>query len=107
MTKYHARRTEVDGITFDSLAEARRYGELKLLQAAGEIDTVIVHPVWPIVVNGALVCRYEADFQYHDYKLGCGVVEDVKSKPTMTPTYRLKKKLMKAVHNIEIVEVSA
>src|SRR3990167_6691075 len=101
MTKYHARRTEVDGITFDSLAEARRYGELKLLQAAGEIGHILVHPHWDIVVNGAKVCRYEADFEYTDTRHdGKKTVEDVNG--VKTPIYRLKKKLMAAVHGIEI-----
>jgi len=103
MSKYNARRTEVDGIKFDSLAEARRYGELKLLHAAGEIGQVHDHPFWDIVVNGVKICRYEADFQYTEN--GKLVVEDVKG--VKTPMYRLKKKLMKAVHGIEIVEVEA
>jgi hypothetical protein len=35
------------------------------------------------------------------------VVEDVKSKPTVTRLYRVKKKLMRALHGIEIQEVFA
>jgi hypothetical protein len=38
MSKFHAKRTQVDGIWFDSKAEAGRYGELKLLERAGEIE---------------------------------------------------------------------
>jgi hypothetical protein len=38
--KYGNRKTEIDGYLFDSQAEARRYKELKLMQAAGEIDTL-------------------------------------------------------------------
>ena len=36
-TKYNNIKTEVDGHIFDSKAEARRYNELKLLAATGEI----------------------------------------------------------------------
>ena len=36
--KYGNRKVEIDGVTFDSIAEARRYQELKLLETAGEID---------------------------------------------------------------------
>lgn len=36
-SKYGARKTVVDGITFDSKKEANRYRELKLLEKAGEI----------------------------------------------------------------------
>lgn len=35
--KYGAKKTVVDGVTFDSKAEARRYQQLKLMQQAGEI----------------------------------------------------------------------
>ncbi len=40
MSKYKAVRTEVDGIKFASKKEARRYGELLLLQRAGEISNL-------------------------------------------------------------------
>ena len=35
--KYGNKKTVVDGITFDSRKEAKRYQELKLLEKAGEI----------------------------------------------------------------------
>lgn len=38
--KYHNRKTVIDGITFDSAKEARRYMELKLLERAGEISNL-------------------------------------------------------------------
>ena len=36
--KYANVRTQVDGIWFDSKLEARRYGELKMLKAAGQVE---------------------------------------------------------------------
>ena len=36
-SKYNSRKVAVDGIAFDSVKEARRYKQLKLLQLAGEI----------------------------------------------------------------------
>lgn len=36
--KYNNRKTTVDGIKFDSIREAERYQELKLLEEAGEIS---------------------------------------------------------------------
>ena len=36
--KYNARPTVVDGVRYQSTAEARRYGELKLLERAGKIS---------------------------------------------------------------------
>ncbi len=35
--KFHAIKTKADGYTFDSKREAKRYGDLKHLVAAGEI----------------------------------------------------------------------
>ena len=102
-SKMHNVRTKVDGITFDSLSEARRYGELKIEERAGIIANLEVHKPFRLVVNGIHICDYESDFTYRrDGKL---VVEDVKSQPTVTHAYRIKKKLMLAVLGITIQEV--
>ena len=99
--KYRAVKTKVDGLTFDSKAEAKRYGELLLLRSAGEIFALAVHPKYELTVNGVKVGTYVADFAYMaSDRL---IVEDVKG--VKTAVYRLKKKLMKAIHNIEITEV--
>ena len=101
-SKYRAKRTEVDGIMFASGKEARRYVELKALERAGEIVNLELQPSFEIVINEVKICTYKADFKY--VKLGAltEVVEDVKG--FLTPVYRLKKKLMKAWHGIEIKE---
>lgn len=59
---------------------------------------------FPLYVNGLLVCVYECDFSYWDHEKHEMVYEDAKSKATVTPVYRLKKKLMKAIHGITIHE---
>jgi len=97
-TKFNSVPTVVHGIRFDSKREAARYLELvTFLQVRTQTR-------WPIVVNGALVCHYVSDF---DYVLPSGevVVEDVKSEPTKTPIYRLKKKLLLACYGIQITEI--
>lgn len=101
MTKYHAKRTTIDGITFASKAEAKRYSQLKLLERAGEIRNLELQPSYDLEVNGILICRYVADFRY--VIRGGQKVEDVKG--VKTPVYKIKKKLMKAIHNINIREV--
>jgi hypothetical protein len=93
--------TTVDGIRFDSRKEARRFAELKLLERAGEIRDLEVHPRYPLTVNEQEVCVYEADFFYRE-KDGRVVIEDVKG--VKTPVYRLKKKLMRALLGVEIRE---
>lgn len=95
---------EVDGIKFDSRAEARRYNELKLLERAKEIDHLGLQPSFDLTVNGHLVCRYIADFSY--FIRGERVIEDVKSKATKTPQYRIKVKLLRALTGIEVREVA-
>jgi hypothetical protein len=86
---------------FDSRREARRHEELLLLEKARDINDLKRQVPFRIEVNGELVCTYKADFTY--LKAGVLIVEDAKG--CRTPVYRLKKKLMKAVHGIEIREV--
>jgi hypothetical protein len=57
------------------------------------------------MVNGEKIGRYVADFRYVDTATGVVTVEDVKSGPTKTPVYRLKRKLVKALYDIDITEV--
>lgn len=109
-SKYHNRKTTHDGQTFDSQKEARRWAELRLLEKAGEITQLSRQTVFELVPNqienGKVVERkvtYKADFTYLEN--GHYVCEDVKSEATKTPVYRLKKKLMRYVHGIEIKEV--
>ncbi len=100
MSKYHAIKTVVDGITFASRAEARRYEELAWAEKSGDIQTLGVQPRFKLTVNGSVICTYVGDFDY--WENGVYIVEDVKGM--LTPVYRLKRKLMKAIHNIDIRE---
>ncbi len=101
--KYGAIPTVVDDIRFASKKEAQRYSQLKLLLQAGEITNLELQPKYRLEVNGIHVGDYVADFRYE--RDGETIVEDVKSPATKTPVYRLKKKLMKAIHGVEITEV--
>lgn len=106
MTKYGAVPTYHDGRRYASKAEARRAVELRALEMAGEIHDLEYQPGFDLWVNGVKVGTYVADFAYRT-KGGLLVVEDVKSKPTMTPVYRLKRKLMLAIHGVTVTEVAA
>lgn len=86
----------VDGHRFDSRAEARRYGELTFLLKGGKIKDLVLQPVFSLKCNDIPICKYIADFKYHDILSGNLIVEDVKSPATKTPIYRLKKKLAAA-----------
>jgi hypothetical protein len=104
--KYNARRVKADGHTFDSQAEYRRYKELLLLQAAGEIKNLYVHPRYPLqpafVDNDGTRYRsihYTADFLYRDIPTGRWVVEDVKSAATAkSEAFRLRWRLFRRMH---------
>lgn len=102
--KYLNRKTVVDGITFDSAKEAARYEQLRLLEKAGHIRDLECQPAFPFVVNGHKIGTYKADFRYRQHD--AVVVEDVKSPPTRKlPVYRLKLKLLKALHGVEVDEI--
>lgn len=100
--KYGAKKQRVDGHAFDSKAEAKRYGELKLLEKAGEIHFLEVHPQYHMYVKGLLIAAYKADFGYRD-RLGRQHVEDVKGGPTAKRRdFILIRKLMKACLDIDV-----
>jgi hypothetical protein len=101
--KYGNKKVSIDGKKFDSKAEGARYVELKRLQEGGVISGLRTQEEFALPVNGVLVCKYLADFCYVDSD-GNRVVEDVKGGP-VTPVYTIKKKLMKAIHGIEIKEL--
>ena len=102
--KYGAKKTEIDGFVFDSKREANYYAELKLRERAGEIVDLELQPKFECRVNGNLICNYIADFRF--VYTGSGFQETVDVKGMKTPVYRLKKKLVEALFNITITEVT-
>ena len=98
--KYHNKKTVADGIKFDSKLEAKRYGQLKLMERAGVIRDLELQPEYELIPsfrkNGKTWRRtvYKADFRYilcEDDKI---IIEDVKgSTVVITDVFRLKQKL--------------
>lgn len=95
-SKYHAKKAELDGITFDSRAEARRYAELKLLLKAGKIKDLELQPAFTLMdsfkgPDGKTIrgIKYIADFKYQEGDRT--VIEDVKGMRTQA--YQIKRKL--------------
>lgn len=94
-SKYHAKKTVVDGITFDSKREADRYLVLKSMEEDGAIEDLRRQVRYELVpafdVDGRHYrpAYYVADFVYRED--GREVVEDVKGM--MTDVYKLKSKL--------------
>lgn len=110
MTKYRNKKTVIDGMTFDSKKEARRYSELLLLERAGAIHNLQTQVKYVLIPSqrdpetGKVIereCAYKADFVYTEN--GKIVVEDTKG--FRTKDYIIKRKLMLKVHGIRIREV--
>lgn len=102
-SKYGNSKTEVDGIKFDSIREAKRYGELKIMQKAGIIGQLRLQVEYELNPGGTHSLKYLADFVYILSKTGETVVED--GKGALTQVYRKKRRLMLKVHEIKIKEV--
>ena len=83
--------------------EAGRCAELQALQNAGLIRDLEQQPRFRLDVNEVHVCDYIADFRYHDVQEGAVVVEDAKG--VATDVYKIKKRLVLALHGVEVVEV--
>lgn len=122
--KYHNKKITVDGITFDSKKEAKRYQELKMLERAGYIENLRNQVKYTLIPAqretsttaitkgqnkgkmkpGKVLERevtYIADFVYEEN--GKTVVEDTKG--FRTKDYILKRKMMLFFHGIRIKEI--
>lgn len=125
MNKYHANKTVIDGIVFDSKREAQRYQQLKLMVKAGVISNLKRQVKYELVpaqyIDGRCVERaitYTSDFEYDEMvpprqrtvmveadakKRGNHIVEDVKG--VRTKEYVIKRKLMLHKYGIRIQEL--
>lgn len=95
--------TWVDGIRFASKKEAARWGELRLLESAGQIRDLRRQVRYSLQVSSVDTTTYIADFVYLDVATDATVVEDAKG--FKTPEYKLKAKMMLAQYGIAIKEV--
>lgn len=103
--KYNNKKINYDGYVFDSTIEYKRYIYLKDKENNGYITDLSVHPKY-ILLEGKEGIRnitYTADFKYTNTTTDIEVVEDVKG--IKTDVYKLKKKMMKLLKNIDIKEV--
>lgn len=124
--KYHAKKAVVNGKEFDSQKEAKRFGELCLLQRAGIISdlkcqvpfeliptqyetvteyTPKTHKEKQVKKVVEKSCSYVADFVYS--KDGHVVVEDVKGfrEGAAYTIFTIKRKLMYQKYGVKVVEI--
>lgn len=96
--KFGAVATEVDGHKFPSMKEAKRYGQLRLMERGGLIKGLVLQPKFELMpaftYRGKKIrnIEYWADFTYEED--GKTVVEDAKG--FKTPEYKIKRKLFLA-----------
>ena len=103
MSKYgNVKTVTSDGIKHDSIKEANRWCELKLLERAGVIKDLDRQVKFLLIPKqeGERPVYYIADFVYTEN--GKKVVEDVKG--VRTKEYKLKKKMMLYFHGIKLKE---
>lgn len=96
--KFNAIQVEKDGIKFPSKKEAKRYLQLKQLQALGEIIFFLRQV--PFHLSGGV--KYVCDFVIF-WADGNVTIEDVKG--IKTSIYIAKKKMVEATYPIKITEI--
>lgn len=108
-SKYGNHKVVVDGEKVaDSQHEYRRLNDLKVLQRAGEIKDLQTQVRYKLIPSQKICGKtergvsYIADFVYWT-KNDKFVCEDAKGHKTAD--YIIKRKLMKLIHNIDVVEV--
>lgn len=103
--KYHAKRVVIDGFGFDSKLEARRYEELKLLQATGVVRWFLCQV--PFRLPSGII--YRADFlivweEAHADAPAMVSVEDCKGAKTRVSINKIRQ--VEAIYGIKITLIT-
>lgn len=112
--KYNAKKSEYNGIKFDSKKEMNYYISLLERQEAGEIGNIRLQVKYELIPNARLPngellrgISYIADFVFTDIATETDHVVDVKGCKfgQAYAMFKLKKKLMYYFHKIVVEEV--
>lgn len=105
-SKYMAKKTEYNGEIYDSQKEANHARKLYTKLERKEYKKVERQVKIPIEILGHHICNYICDFVVTGLN-GQKTYEDVKGykKGQAYQMFSLKKKLVKAIYDIDIVEV--
>lgn len=94
--QFNNRKTVVGGVTYDSIKEANYAGQLLLAKRGGLIKDFTPKPTFVLLgLDGTKVCKMIPDFLV-TLPDGSEEAHEVKSKPSKTPVWRLKKKLFES-----------
>jgi hypothetical protein len=106
MPKYNAKRTEIDGISFDSKVEGQYYLYLKQQQIEGKIKRFEMQPIFTLQEgfrkNGKYFrpILYIADFKVY---LNDGSIQIIDVKGFETPDFKIKRKLFEAKYPFKLI----
>jgi len=116
--KYNAKKVRTSAGMFDSMGEYKYFQKLQLLKnATNESERIVSidrQTTYSFVVNGVYIGNYRADFvvkyangreEVHDFKNPYLVTGKGKNSPAGA-IFNYKKKLMLALHGIDIVVVT-
>jgi len=116
--KYNAKRVRTSAGTFDSIGEYNHYKKLLLLKNATDpkdrVTQIERQITYSFSINGIYLGQYRSDFvvtfadgrtEVHDFKNP--YLTDGKGKSTPAgQLFNYKKKLMKALHGIDLIVVT-
>jgi len=105
-SKYRSKITEYNGVKFHSKKEAEYAKKLDWLIKVGTVTRWVGQCSYALGINEVLICRYILDFKvwYSDGRIEHIDVKGMKSGSAYS-MFKLKKKLMKAILNIDVIEV--
>jgi|SRR5579875_459564 len=104
-SKYRNKKTVVDGISFDSIAESIYYQQLKWLKQANQIKDFKLQPKYILQEgfkkNGKTFreISYKADFEVHNLD---GTIQVIDIKGAITKEFAIKRKLFERKYLISI-----
>ena len=100
-SKYGNKWVKYDGHSFQSQAECDHYKKLMLQLQAGQIIGFERQKLFKLAINELLICTYRCDFFIKTLEGGYQV-HDIKG--FISDEYLIKKRLMKVIYNIDIIE---
>lgn len=97
--KYNNKKVTINGITFDSILESKRW---IFLQSSKKVSSIKRQASFVVATYGNKQIKYRADFVV-EWKSGYITTEDVKG--VKTPLYILKAALMWEKYDINVLEI--
>lgn len=109
--KYGNKKIIINGVTYDSKAEYKYINDLELKQKAGYISNLKTKPRYILLESfkdnqGNTIRQISYKPEAYYIENGQEIVLEVKSKPTITEAYTIRKKLfLKRYPHIKFIEI--